>query len=230
MAGGAQNFNLFSYKVPWCPESGVNWGGKMIGYQLQNSCFLGQKGQAAPKPAPDWNQLQKLLREKLRKFQAWGKKSLEMGWYLVQVTGPRCFLKRRKWLILRSQGTSSTKGKKSLIREQKSWEKEQMASEKIDSTHFKRQEDFSISGGEVEMGPNRQKWHDTERGLQEEHCQTNPTPAWHAPCEKSPRSEGTATLGSRGEKNTLSGLLRVLCLCLEVQRPQINTHNPFWDF
>lgn len=43
-----------------------------------------------------------------------------------------------------------------------------MASGKIDSTHFKRQKDFSIASGEVGMGPNRQKWHSSEEGLQVE--------------------------------------------------------------
>lgn len=43
-----------------------------------------------------------------------------------------------------------------------------MASGKIDSTHFKRQKDFSIASGEVGRGPNRQKWHSSEDGLQVE--------------------------------------------------------------
>lgn len=59
-------------------------------------------------------------------------------------------------------GTSSTKGRALLTREQKSLEKEQMASEKIDSTHFKRQENISIARGEVGKGPHRQKWQSKE--------------------------------------------------------------------
>lgn len=51
-----------------------------------------------------------------------------------------------------------------------------MSSEKIDSTHFNRREDFSIASGDVGMGPNRQKWHLTEEGLQVETLGEEPTP------------------------------------------------------
>lgn len=39
-----------------------------------------------------------------------------------------------------------------LIREQNLEKKEQIDSEKIDSTHFERQEDFSIASGERKRG------------------------------------------------------------------------------
>lgn len=40
-----------------------------------------------------------------------------------------------------------------------------MAWEKIDSTHFKRDEDLSIVSRDVGMGPNRQKRQGSEKGL-----------------------------------------------------------------
>lgn len=75
------------------------------------------------------------------------------------------FFLRDKWQILRRQGISSTKGKVLLIREQNLEKKEQIDSEKIDSTHFERQEDFSIASGEVGKGQSRQKWQGPGEGL-----------------------------------------------------------------
>lgn len=75
------------------------------------------------------------------------------------------FFLRDKWQILRRQGISSTKGKVLLIREQNLEKKEQIDSEKIDSTHFERQEDFSIASGEVGKGRSRQKWQGPGEGL-----------------------------------------------------------------
>lgn len=40
-----------------------------------------------------------------------------------------------------------------------------MASEKIDSPYFKRQENLSIVSRDIGMGPNRQKWQILGEGL-----------------------------------------------------------------
>lgn len=67
-----------------------------------------------------------------------------MSWYLLWLRGLRCFFKTGKWWILRSLGTSSAKGKGERITELKSGEREQIASEKIDSVHLKRQGDVQL--------------------------------------------------------------------------------------
>lgn len=87
-----------------------------------------------------------------------------------------------------------------------------MSSEKIDSTHFNRREDFSIASGEVGMGPNRQKWQLTEEELQVETLGEEPTPVRQAGCKNNPKSEGPAIPGSGLEKNALLGLLSTECL------------------
>lgn len=51
-----------------------------------------------------------------------------------------------------------------------------MSAEKIDRSHLKRWEDFSVASGEVGMGPNRQKWEFTEEGPQVETLREEPTP------------------------------------------------------
>lgn len=103
------------------------------------------------------------------------------------------------------------------MREQKSWEKEQMASEKIDRTQFKSQRILQGLGRgsdmtqQAEMAPHRGV------AASGKCWGKNPTPVWQALCVKNPRSEVAAASGPRLEKNISLRVPWFACVCRDPQ-------------